>query len=112
MPLPGLKSPLTFIVLLAALWTFLIAQQRPAWIRQGWRRRLLITGIEGMLCGGVWACILAVTEGQPTALVVVNGSVVLNGLVSGLAWTLTAFYSRTRALNILRRASGQRDTTI
>lgn len=99
MPFSGLKSPLTLIVLLAALWTFVIANQRPSWLRQTWRRRLLTTAAEGSACGVAWACILVMSEGEMTAMVVVNG------VISALVWTITAFYSRTRYLNILQRGS-------
>ncbi len=98
MPEFSLKVPFTLVLLSAALWTFAIAYWRPTWLHQNRIKRVFTTALEGLVCTGIWSAVLLLGERLST------GTALINGCLAGLAWTITAFYSRSRYKTTLQQS--------
>jgi hypothetical protein len=85
-----LRPPLLLIMLGAALWTFWLALKFPTHMPRTWAARLCAALLEGIVCTFVWTSIQALVEMELT------WQALSNGAVSGLVWTGTAAYSKSR----------------
>jgi hypothetical protein len=92
MPDTMLRPPLLLMILAAGLWTFWLALKFPDQIPRTLVARLRAAILEGVACAFLWTGVNTLVELELTA------QVVSNGLVSGLVWTGTAFYSKVRYL--------------
>jgi hypothetical protein len=85
-----IRAPVVLFMLGAGLWTFWLVMRMPHSMPRTFGGRLRAALLEGVGCAIGWSGLNVLLEPD------VTGEVVWDGILAGLVWMGTAFYSKAR----------------